>query len=419
MKQKEFILCVDDEKVILDSLKYQLKTFFKSDFIIETAESGKEALEILEEYREDLGIAASLVISDMMMPNMKGSELLEKIHEIYPQTPKILLTGHADKQDIIDTISRVQLYRYFPKPWDKVDFNITVREALLAYVRTKEIESQRDKLLDLNKNLEKKVEDRTKELFVKNEMITDSINYAKRIQDGVLTDLDEVKKFLPEFFIYYKPLHIVSGDCYFFTKIDSKIVIAVVDCTGHGVPGAMMSMISNFQLNRIVNVERITDPAKILYEFHVGVVKALNQKQNDLEDGMDVSLCVYDEETKQMTYAGAKRPLVYVRNGEMCSIKGDNLPIGGLLNFERNYINHSFKVDQDILFYMFTDGVVDQYGEAINRRFKISNFRKLILENVDKPLVDQGIAIEKTITEWQGNAAQTDDILVLGFIIKP
>ncbi len=419
MRQKEFILCVDDEKVILDSLKHQLKAHFKSDFIIETAESGKEALEILNEYKENFGMAASLIISDMVMPNMKGSELLEIIHEMYPQTPKILLTGQANEKDIVDTISKVQLYRYFAKPWDKVDFNITVREALLSYVRTKKIERQRDKLLDLNRNLEIKVENRTKELSVKNKMITDSINYAKRIQDGVLTDLEEIRQFLPHFFMYYRPLHIVSGDCYFIAKVGHRIVAAIVDCTGHGVPGALMSMISNFQLNGIINIQKITDPAQILNEFHLGVTKTLNQGQNDLEDGMDVAITVFDQSTRTLTFSGAKRPLIISRDGKLESIKGDNLPIGGLVNFKRSYTNHTIQLSDGMICYMFTDGIVDQFGGENNRRFKINRFRTLLTEHADQSLAEQEKIIDQTIVDWQGDQPQTDDILVFGFKIDP
>ena len=152
MKEKKFILCVDDEKIVLDSLKIQLKQHFKSDCIIETAESGEEALEVIEDYKED-GVLPQVIISDQIMPNMRGSELLETIHNNYPEILKILLTGQADKNDVIEAVNNAGLYRYFAKPWDKMDLNITVSEALVSFQKDKELETQRKQLIVLNLSL--------------------------------------------------------------------------------------------------------------------------------------------------------------------------------------------------------------------------------------------------------------------------
>jgi len=411
------ILCVDDEKIVLDSLKSQLKQFFKSEYIIETAESGEEALEILEEYEEEEGILPQLVISDMIMPHMKGSELLEQVHSKYPDTLKILLTGQADKQDIISTVSKVELYRYFAKPWDKMDLNMTVKEALLAYTRSAEIEAHRNQLLLLNKSLEKKVEKRTQELSVKNKMVTDSIQYALRIQEGVLPDLDEIRTCFDDFFILYRPLHIVSGDIYFFSKVGDKIITAAIDCTGHGVPGALMSMIAHSQLNRIVNITGITEPSQILRRFHEGVVKSLQQKNNGIEDGMDVAICTYDLKKSVLTFAGAQRPLVYIQDEEINYIRGVSRPIGGMLTEDRKYIDHKIKIDRETKFYLFSDGFVDQYGGPRYEKYKIRNFRELLLDHSAHVMSKQQDLLEEELDNWMGENEQTDDIIVMGFTV--
>lgn len=423
MLTRSLILCVDDEKIVLDSLKIQLGQIFQGEpVIIETAESGEEGLEILKDYscsiEDEDDILIALVISDMIMPSMKGSEFLEIVHGKYPETMKILLTGQSEKEDILETISKVHLYRYFAKPWDKIDFNMTVREAVLSYWQTKEIELQRDQLLTLNENLEKRVKERTTELQVKNKMMTDSINYAKRIQDGIFVDIKEVQQFVKSFFVLYRPMHVLSGDFYFFSKIEDKIIVVAVDCTGHGVPGALMSIIASVHLNRIINVQKHTDPVYILNELHIGVVKSLNQNHSGIEDGMDVAICAYDTINKEITFSGAKRPLIYIKNKELHHIKGGRLPIGGLVNYERIYQNHTFKVDSDTMFYVFSDGYTDQFGGKNAERFKIGRFKDLVSEIYEKSAIEQKEILEHTINEWKQGIAQTDDILVIGFKLE-
>ena len=158
---------------------------------------------------------------------------------------------------------------------------------------------------------------------------------------------------------------------------------------------------------------------EILEEFHKGVVKSLNQEQSGIQDGMDASICVYDEDAEQLMYAGAKRPLVYVKNGQMEYVKGGSLPIGGLTEYERVYSNHVVQIDTETTCYIFSDGFVDQHGGEDNTRFKIKTFRDLIFKNSDKPLLEQQKRLEETMINWQGEHPQTDDMLVIGFKISP
>ena len=222
---KPVILCVDDEKVVLDSLKTQLKNYLSKDCKVEIAESGEEALEIIEDMLEDLGEPPYLVISDMIMPQMKGDELLAKIREKCPQTLSILLTGQAEKADIINAINTAGLYRYIPKPWEAEDLNLTVREAITAFASARELEQQKEQLLIMNRDLEKKVQERTEKILEQKKELE---NEKKKTDDLLLNilpkevaeQLKEYGKALPTF---YDQSTVLFSDLVGFTQIAEKM----------------------------------------------------------------------------------------------------------------------------------------------------------------------------------------------------
>ncbi len=299
----------------------------------------------------------------------------------------------------------------------------------------------------LYENLEEKVKERTEEVVKakeiiekKNQDITSSINYAKRIQEATLPQIEEIKKILPESFVLFKPRDIVSGDFYWYARLEprpiyedqdgdkqkvlvgyesEKVVITAVDCTGHGVPGAFMSMIGNDLLNEIVDLRGITQPDVILNELHEGVVQALRQNDTDNKDGMDLSLCVIDKENKIVEFAGAKNPLIYIKDGKLHQIKGDKLPIGGVrIAEERQFQKHQIKVDSPTTFYIFTDGYQDQFGGVHARKFMIRQLRDLLLEIHQKPLEEQHQILKDTFQQWTEGHRQIDDVLMIGFRIE-
>jgi len=267
---KAVILCVDDEKVVLTSLKAQLKNGFANQHRIEIAESGEEAIEIVNELLKNK-IELPVVIADQIMPGMKGDELLTKICQISPQTHNIMLTGQADAEAVGKAVNQANLYRYISKPWDATDLNLTIAEAIRSFFKDKTIKAQNtelEKLVnqlkeysedlegkvklrtvevvrqkdDLKKNFEK-IEILNQELINKNIAITDSIEYAKLIQDALLPPEAYINELLHENFILFKPKDIVSGDFYWIRQINEHIIIIAADCSGHGVPGVFMSML--------------------------------------------------------------------------------------------------------------------------------------------------------------------------------
>ncbi|MEN7551026.1 two-component regulator propeller domain-containing protein [Rapidithrix thailandica] len=278
-------------------------------------------------------------------------------------------------------------------------------------IRTKELQVEKERVESANLEVDQK----NKELLKKNQDITSSIAYAKRIQEAILP-LDIQQK-LPESFVLYKPRDIVSGDFYWHTQKGNKILLAAVDCTGHGVPGAFMSMIGHTLLNEIVNTKQVTQPAEILYYLNMGVREILNQDQESIKsrDGMDISICAIDLENKQLEYAGAKRPLYLVQNGEFQEIKGDKISVGGIQrNKEASYTNHCIPLEDGLLIYMASDGYADQVGGPKKSKYLTKHFKTLLYKNHHQPINKQYQILEKEIDSWQGSEKQVDDILVMG-----
>ncbi len=268
-----------------------------------------------------------------------------------------------------------------------------------------------------NKILEEKVEERTQELAQKNKDITSSIQYAKRIQLAILPPLEQIFKYFPESFILYKPKDIVSGDFYWFGVKDGKKIIAAVDCTGHGVPGAFMSMIGHNLLNQIISENGITQPDEILNALHRGVQAALKQGTNvvDTSDGMDVAICCIDTKNNELQYAGAYRPLFIVNNQKFDKIEADKNPIGGSqLDADRKFTAHNIKINKGDTIYMASDGYADQFGGEKGKKFMVKRFNELMLEMQSQSMEEQCKTLDQTFETWRGGYQQIDDILVIG-----
>jgi len=268
------------------------------------------------------------------------------------------------------------------------------------------------------------------ELKNKNRNITSSINYAKRIQDAMLPSEHEIKTYFPESFILFKPKDIVSGDFYWFKHIDgyksefveikSSSIIAAIDCTGHGVPGAFMSMMGNEILNRIVVSNGITTSDGILNNLNKDILKALRQDETESKDGMDLARCMYSKEQNLLTYSGAKNPLVYIRDGQLHTIKADKMPIGGSqMGRERKFTKHQLLINRPTYFYIYTDGYQDQFGGGEARKFMSKRLKNLFLSIHDKPMEDQKELLEQTYNDWKGDHPQIDDVLIIGFRLDP
>jgi ligand-binding sensor domain-containing protein/serine phosphatase RsbU (regulator of sigma subunit) len=270
----------------------------------------------------------------------------------------------------------------------------------------------------VNKVLENKVKDRTKELAQKNKDITSSIEYAKRIQEAILPPQELIFSNFKNSFILYKPKDIVSGDFYWFEEKGDIKILAVVDCTGHGVPGAFMSMIGHNLLNQIVSEKGIYNPGDILQELHKGVQAALKQDQHhsDNNDGMDVSIVTINTKTKECWWSGAFRTLVLIKaTGELEKIEGDKYPIGGSqLDSNRIFTTHTLHLSTNDSIYLFSDGYADQFGGEKGKKFMVKKFHQNLLAIHHLTMQEQKQELENQFNDWKANYEQVDDVLVIG-----
>lgn len=269
-------------------------------------------------------------------------------------------------------------------------------------------------------NLKKKA---NLELEQKNELITeqkkeitDSIQYASRIQNAMLPPGDYMDKLMPERFIIFMPRDIVSGDYYYITEKDGKIICVAADCTGHGVPGAFMSMLGIAYLNEIISKHASLHANEVLDELRNHVINSLHQtgKEGESQDGMDVALYILDPKTKKLEFSGANNSLLVMRNGEMIEFKADKMPIGIHTRFRESFTRHNLDLQKGDMVYTFSDGYPDQFGGPNHKKFMIKNFKKLLQEIHTKPADEQKKILEKTLKEWMADTAQVDDILIIG-----
>jgi serine phosphatase RsbU (regulator of sigma subunit) len=274
---------------------------------------------------------------------------------------------------------------------------------------------------NLKKKANEQLGDAYRKIELKNQQITDSINYSKRIQTAILPPSDLLNKHLQNFFIYYAPKDIVSGDFYWFSEHKNHLFFIVVDCTGHGVPGALMSMIGNTLLNEIINQKNITEPGDILNHLNIGVKHALRQSSSDMisqDDGMDVSICCVDRSNPRvLKYATANHSIFVKAKGAVTELVGDIYSIGGDFGtVEKSFENKTHTLEPDSFIVMSTDGYYDQFGGEKDSKFLVSRFEDLIL-NTDLQSGNCAEQFEKAIIQWRGLQKQTDDILVAGFKI--
>jgi serine phosphatase RsbU (regulator of sigma subunit) len=272
------------------------------------------------------------------------------------------------------------------------------------------------KLLLLNKRTTKILKNQNRIIEEKNKNITDSINYAKRLQNVILPSNEMINKILQEYFIVYQPKDIVSGDFYWVSHHNNRIIIAAIDCTGHGVPGALLSIVGHNAINQTVNELGITKPSLILESMNTIIKKVLNNDEaTDIKDGMDMALCAYDKATGLLEYAGANNPLYIISEKKLRIIKACKATIGTIqMELNDPIVNHSIQLKKGDCFYIFSDGYADQFGGEKNKKFKTSNLRDLLLSLDNQTMVEQKKIICDAFMKWKGNYEQVDDVLIIG-----
>jgi sigma-B regulation protein RsbU (phosphoserine phosphatase) len=330
-------------------------------------------------------------------------------------TGKNEITGLSEKFNLMIA----QLEEYYNELEQKV------RERTAEIEKQKEeisaqrdsLEDQRNMLADANVSLQ----DAYTDIEEKNRHIEDSIRYAKRIQNAILPPDQYVRRLFDDYFILYLPKDIVSGDFYWVSHTDNKTFIAAVDCTGHGVPGAFMSIVGHDRLNYAVNVEDARRPAAILDSLNKGVTDTLRQARTEIsvKDGMDIALLSIDFDSNKLEYAGAFNPLYLVRDSELQQFAPDKFPIGAFMGEELNkFKNNEIDIKSGDVLYVFSDGYQDQFGGPKNKKFMTKRFREMLVEINDQPMKEQKETLNTRIYDWMGeDNDQVDDILIIGIRI--
>jgi serine phosphatase RsbU (regulator of sigma subunit) len=286
----------------------------------------------------------------------------------------------------------------------------------------------KNELASYRDDMERKVEQQTIEIRTQRdaveaqkEKITElyddlqsSIDYAKRLQETILPNNELIHAMFPDSFILFRPKATVSGDFYWFKQKGNKKIFAAADCTGHGVPGAFMSLVGHNVLNQATKV--YSSPAAILNSASrlAGEVMRANSGEHYMKDGMDIALCTYDEENRELEFSGAHNPVYIIRDNEVISLDSDPYSIGTYVNGEKEYSNHSIKTLPGDCVYLFSDGFVDQFGGPKNKKFMRKNFKQMLLDVVHLPMAEQKWRIIETLDQWMGDQEQIDDILVIG-----
>lgn len=444
-KKKITIFIVDDNVIFAMTLKANIEVAFKNvPFKIHTFETGEECLDSFDELQPDL-VILDFYLNSKSVSAADGLQILTKIKKNSFKTSVVILTSN----DQIDTA--LKSFRHgaadyvikTEKPFKKIISSIN-NILINKEIDLQEKEKQSADLVTAHKELEFQNEEKEKraaELVIvniqnaevekskllaeeKNRSITDSINYAKRIQEAQLPRIEEIYSSLPQSFVLFKPKDIVSGDFYFFHKPlvkDEKnksdvVFIVAADCTGHGIPGAFMSMIGSEKL--VEAVAHSLDPSEILKHLNKGIKNSLHQSDDSdsTKDGMDIAICSIDVKTRVLKYSGANRPLWIIRKGQtnVEEIKATKKAIGGFTENDQHFDIHEVQLQEGDTFYISTDGYADQFGIEKDKKLMTKRFKEILLSIQNKSMSDQGKHLDDFMETWRSGIEQVDDILVIG-----
>lgn len=407
---KEYnVLYVDDEVINLRIFNMA----FKRSYNVFTAESGEDAINILRS--EEI----HLIITDQRMPGMSGTELLQNTIDEFPDIIRIILTGFADIEAIVQAVNKCKIYKYITKPYDQGDMKLTLDKALELYKVKKEKRGLIDELADINRSLEIKVKERTKELEIANKRLTDGLAFAQTMQEFMLPKEKELSQAFRDAFVVYSPKDFVGGDFYWFKHINKNgkdiKALAVVDCMGHGVAGGLLSMIGETQLGQIINEDKVPHADEVLTQLDAELRKVLIRSSTEGHGAtMDVSLIIADGINNTLEFSGGKLDLVYFKDGNLERIKGTRRSVGSDWNEKVSFERHHLDLKDVTEIYMFSDGFQDQFDGANERKFGSKQLLELISNTRREDLSSQKKEISQALSDWMRDAEQVDDITLIG-----
>ena len=350
--------------------------------------------------REIISFEPDLIIADYHLPQFNGMEAFRITKLLNRHIPFIIITG-AISEEILVLFMQEGVSDYILK-----SSLLRLPGAIENVISKKELEEEKKKIHNLNIEL--------KEI---NTDIRDSIRYAKRIQEAVISDFEIFKKKFHHSFLIASPKDILSGDFFWFGKTSNKTIFCVADCTGHGVPGALLSVLGCTLLNDIVSVDKIYSPDKILNRLNSKILDLLRNEKSKISDGMDLALCSIDESNETLEYSGAHNPLYLIRDRKLTVINPNKQGIGDGAQYSTNYTKHKIKLHKKDRIFIFSDGFADQFNHITNKKLTRKIFQELLVSSSRLEIGKQKKFLSNFLTEWKGSLEQTDDVMLLGIEI--
>lgn len=346
------------------------------------------------------------------------TEYLSKISEEI-RTPLNAIAGYSKLIDNPDVdADKIKQYASSINRNSKILFNLLegIIDISKYKVEQNKIIKYQNDLIEIHRNLVTQQRDK---ITSQTEKITDSIRYASLIQSAILPPENRMKQIISDYFILFKPSDILSGDFFWVEEKDNQLYLCVADCTGHGVPGALMSVLGVALLNEIIIKNEVDKPDEILNQLRESVILYLHQtgKPREPQDGMDLALCVIDRKSMTLEFSGAFNPLYISRGGDISEIRGDRMPIGIHMKHHMPFTLHKSDIRKDDIIYLFSDGYVDQFGGTNDKKFSAKRFKELLERIYSEPLAKQKEILDETMIEWRDKEEQIDDILVMGIKI--
>ena len=410
------ILIIDDDENLVLSIKEKLYNLEEYSFTVETANDPLAALELIKSMKQK-GTSVSLIISDLSMPGMEGNVLLGESMKYYPTAKKILMSGNPTLDAIIHSLNYAHIYRMLTKPVEDIDFELTIKQAIQAVETELRLTESNTQLINLNTNLTRIVDEKVHEIKFKNKQLTDSIQYAGLIQRSVLSCETDFAKEIPNAFTLLMPKDIVSGDFFWYHNNETHLSYCIADSTGHGVPGAFVSLLAfgalreSFERTKLKN-----DVNTIISKANNQFKKTLNNNFN--HDSVELGYFYFDKERYQLKFIGFKLNLYIVRKSKLIELKGSKLIFGDELieNVDPDIIKTIDMRPGDSIF-MSSDGFMDQFGGKDNKKFSSQRFKTLIsLVGSHHPANHRELLLKEFI-DWKGSNEQTDDVSVFGLTI--
>jgi serine phosphatase RsbU (regulator of sigma subunit) len=367
----------------------------KSDYILINKQSAEN--DFSKYIKESLGLPFFVAVPIFSHNSLFGVLVSGRLKELKPFFPQL---NDSD----VDLLKSIAAF-----------ISVSCTNANLYSIADQLVKERTDQVVQQKEEIERK----NIELEVIYKHVTDSIHYAKNIQEAILPPKNVWNSYLPDSFVLYKPKDIVSGDFYWIDKKDEWVYFAAVDCTGHGVPGAFMSIVGYNLLKDILMDDSICTPAQIMDKMNIGVSSTFHRDRTvrATKDGMDMTLCAINYKTMELQYASANNPLYLIRNGELVKYKADKFPVGMDVMNTKLFTNNCIKLEKGDTLYLASDGYADQFGGPDDKKFMVNNFRNLLKEVSVKSVESQHFELDQTIENWKGSLEQVDDMLIIGLRI--